>query len=601
MDFNSWKSHKVGKIVKFAEPIDIFAPTPQYLQVSSQWLVERNWYHRVNESLSKDLHKVARMPTIREVILGASTASAHSSYDIKDTPIDNSAVCAVCGDGHAKLHYGILACYGCKGFFRRTLIGKYRYICRFGNNCIVDKYQRNSCRYCRFQRCLEVGMDPKAVRPDRDLTGRQRVPRLRRRQIDEELLNHMHNAGSNFFQMRLQDNNWSQKLPVESRVLLMQLMNIESKTVKEVETSSTRNNNENSSKTVSLRELLELRPVLDSRLAKNRYEPYQRAQFGELPQTAHRGAMAAVDWVDSLADLADITDTEDKVALVKSCYSPLTIFNFSTRTAQNTDNPDILCLCRHVPRKLPFEFTQTKQLSDDLIDRTLNELVVPLRKLKLKKEEVVSLKAVIILNPNAKGLSVAAQQIVSDLRDRIQEVLFQVIKEMNPTYTATSRFGNLLLLLPTIMTLCGLCGTMSENLQFVQALARDQKEDNLRSEIFGDAYAKLDGPVPTLENSAEISLKYASSPYRPTTINGNMVNQGKFRVDSSTQTYMDDSLKGSLPRADLCKSLTPPSHISFSPLHYVLDDDLSNYPTAPDYSDIHNDHGDLFFLMDDIK
>ena len=74
----------------------------------------------------------------------------------------------------------MLACYGCKGFFRRTLTGeltappsapqtrltrslsgKYRYACRFGNNCIVDKYQRNSCRYCRFQRCLEVGMDPK--------------------------------------------------------------------------------------------------------------------------------------------------------------------------------------------------------------------------------------------------------------------------------------------------------------------------------------------------------------------------------------------------------------------------------------------------------
>lgn len=27
---------------------------------------------------------------------------------------NGKASCAVCGDGHAKLHYGVLACYGCK-------------------------------------------------------------------------------------------------------------------------------------------------------------------------------------------------------------------------------------------------------------------------------------------------------------------------------------------------------------------------------------------------------------------------------------------------------------------------------------------------------
>ncbi|KAL3982597.1 Zinc finger C4 type (two domains) family protein [Acanthocheilonema viteae] len=541
-----------------------------------------------------------------EMMLGASTASAHSFYDIKDKSTDSSAVCAVCGDGHAKLHYGILACYGCKGFFRRTLTGKYRYVCRFGNNCIVDKYQRNSCRYCRFQRCLEVGMDPKAVRPDRDLTGRQRVPRLRKRQINEEYLNHMRSGSSNFFKLRLQDDDWSRKLSVESRILLMKLMNIESKIVKGDDTSSTRNNTKNSFKTVSLRKLFKQRPVLDSRSTKILYEPYRMAQLDELPQISHRGAMAAVDWVDSLAELADITNTEDKVALVKACYSPLTIFNFSTRTAQNTDNPDILCLCSfsYVPRKLPLEFTQTNQLSDDLINRTLNELVVPLRKLKLKEEEVVPLKAVIILNPNAKGLSVAAQQVVSDLRDRVQEVLFEVIKELNPTYTATARFGNLLLLLPTIMTLSG---TMNKDLQFVQALARGQKEDNLLNEMFAEMYGKLDDPVistsslSSLENPAEISLKCASSSHQSITVNGNVIKEGKFRMDSSTQTYPDDSLKGSLSSSSFCKSLTPPSHISFSPLHYLLDDDLTNYSLAPDYSEIHNDSGDLFFLMDDIK
>lgn len=50
-----------------------------------------------------------------------------------------------------------------------------------------------------------------------------------------------------------------------------------------------------------------------------RYEPYRMARIDELPQIAHRRAIAAVDWVDSLAELADITDTEDKAGHLIIC------------------------------------------------------------------------------------------------------------------------------------------------------------------------------------------------------------------------------------------------------------------------------------------
>lgn len=47
-------------------------------------------------------------------------------------------------------------------------------------------------------------------------------------------------------------------------------------------------------------------------------------------------------------------------------------------------------------------------------------------------------------------MSAEGQQTISELRDKIQEMLFQIVKELHQNYSASSRFGNLLLLLPTI-------------------------------------------------------------------------------------------------------------------------------------------------------
>lgn len=92
------------------------------------------------------------------------------------------------------------------------------------------------------------------------------------------------------------------------------------------------------------------------------YESHNIAQPEEFSHFAHRSALAAADWIESLSEIGDFCDTEDKIALVKACYAPLTIFNFSARTAQNTKNTDVLCLrsYSYIPRKLPLEFNVTK-------------------------------------------------------------------------------------------------------------------------------------------------------------------------------------------------------------------------------------------------
>nr|XP_020017999.1 nuclear receptor subfamily 4 group A member 1 isoform X2 [Castor canadensis] len=84
--------------------------------------------------------------------------------------------CAVCGDNASCQHYGVRTCEGCKGFFKRTVQKSAKYICLANKDCPVDKRRRNRCQFCRFQKCLAVGMVKEVVRTD-SLKGRRgRLP-----------------------------------------------------------------------------------------------------------------------------------------------------------------------------------------------------------------------------------------------------------------------------------------------------------------------------------------------------------------------------------------------------------------------------------------
>ncbi|XP_028977587.2 nuclear receptor subfamily 5 group A member 2 [Esox lucius] len=87
---------------------------------------------------------------------------------------DLDEMCPVCGDKVSGYHYGLLTCESCKGFFKRTVQNNKRYTCIENQSCAIDKTQRKRCPYCRFQKCLTVGMKLEAVRADRMRGGRNK-------------------------------------------------------------------------------------------------------------------------------------------------------------------------------------------------------------------------------------------------------------------------------------------------------------------------------------------------------------------------------------------------------------------------------------------
>ncbi|XP_074473560.1 nuclear receptor subfamily 5 group A member 2-like [Sebastes fasciatus] len=83
-------------------------------------------------------------------------------------------LCPVCGDKVSGYHYGLLTCESCKGFFKRTVQNNKKYTCAENQECTIDISQRKRCPFCRFHKCLRVGMRLEAVRADRMRGGRNK-------------------------------------------------------------------------------------------------------------------------------------------------------------------------------------------------------------------------------------------------------------------------------------------------------------------------------------------------------------------------------------------------------------------------------------------
>ncbi|CAF4078086.1 unnamed protein product [Rotaria magnacalcarata] len=75
--------------------------------------------------------------------------------------------CRICQDAATGVHYGVITCEGCKGFFKRSITQDLPYRCFFGNKCIINMETRNRCKACRFKQCLQQGMSMESVKMGR--------------------------------------------------------------------------------------------------------------------------------------------------------------------------------------------------------------------------------------------------------------------------------------------------------------------------------------------------------------------------------------------------------------------------------------------------
>ncbi|XP_036829251.1 retinoic acid receptor beta isoform X5 [Oncorhynchus mykiss] len=159
------------------ETLDFYTASPCMLQEPSQTacftgLTETDW----------QVHRVAQ---------SAVETQSSSSEDLFASPLSplppprTYKPCFVCQDKSSGYHYGVSACEGCKGFFRRSVQKNMVYTCHRDSNCIINKITRNRCQYCRLQRCFAAGMSRECVAHKGNHTRAVRNDRSKRKEKKE--------------------------------------------------------------------------------------------------------------------------------------------------------------------------------------------------------------------------------------------------------------------------------------------------------------------------------------------------------------------------------------------------------------------------------
>ncbi|XP_026088366.1 retinoic acid receptor RXR-beta-A isoform X7 [Carassius auratus] len=334
---------------------------------------------QINSTVSMSgLHAVSSSDDVKPPF-GLKPMSAHSPGPM----VSQKRLCAICGDRSSGKHYGVYSCEGCKGFFKRTVRKDLSYTCRDNKDCLVDKRQRNRCQYCRYQKCLAMGMKREAVQEERQ--------RNKEREGEVEST-----SAAN------------EEMPVEK--ILEAEMAVEQKTELHADGSSGGSSPND--------------PVTN------------------ICQAADKQLFTLVEWAKRIPHFSELS-LDDQVILLRAGWNELLIASFSHRSITVKDGI-LLATGLHVHRNSAHSAGVGA-----IFDRVLTELVSKMRDMQMDKTELGCLRAIILFNPDAKGLSSPSE--VELLREKVYASLEAYCKQRYPDQQG--RFAKLLLRLPALRSI----------------------------------------------------------------------------------------------------------------------------------------------------
>ncbi|KAF4071121.1 hypothetical protein AMELA_G00281350 [Ameiurus melas] len=329
--------------------------------------------------------------------------------------------CSVCSDYASGYHYGVWSCEGCKAFFKRSIQGHNDYVCPATNQCTIDRNRRKSCQACRLRKCYEVGMMKGGFRKERG----GRIMKHNRRQSglkERERGYSKAQSGSDVREAPPQDGQSSSGIGGGvANVVCM------------------------SPEQVLLLLLRAEPPTLCSRQKHSR--PYSELTIMSLlTNMADRELVHMIAWAKKVPGFQDLS-LHDQVQLLESSWLEILMIGLIWRSIYS-------------PGKLIFAQDLILDKSEGECVEGMAEIfdmllatVARFRTLKLKSEEFVCLKAIILLNSGAFSFCSSPVEPLRDsfmvqcMMDNITDALIHCISQSGISAQLQSRRQAQLLLL----------------------------------------------------------------------------------------------------------------------------------------------------------
>lgn len=173
-------------------------------------------------------------------------------------------------------------------------------------------------------------------------------------------------------------------------------------------------------------------------------------------QAADKQLFTLVEWAKRIPHFSELS-LDDQVILLRAGWNELLIASFSHRSIAVKDGI-LLATGLHVHRDSAHSagvgaiFDRESAHNAEvgaIFDRVLTELVSKMRDMQMDKTELGCLRAIILFNPDAKGLSSPSE--VELLREKVYASLEAYCKQRYPDQQG--RFAKLLLRLPALRSI----------------------------------------------------------------------------------------------------------------------------------------------------